>query len=739
MASNINIKISADVQQAVNGINNINKSLDKMHQATESTSSKFIRLSSIIVGIKSAFSVASNAISAVANASRAVIEAYSAQEQAEIRLQATLQATQNACGMTAVEMLDFAESISNVTAYSDQEVLAVEQMLAATRMVGEDVIPEATMAILDMAAATGEDAANAAQRLAQALSDPAGEIESLKEAGIQLSEEQRKNITAVQEQNGIYEAQLLLLEEVEATYGGMAKAIANTDTGKLQKISDVWQDIKEGLGEGLLNSISPALDTIYRQLLNISDWINGANAYEVATGYNPDLSGFSTQSLENARSQAKDNLRQWEDWWLADPRYIEELKRAIENIDGELKKRGVKQEGTPWWEEAISGLEKDRTISVDWSQYGLSRSVMMPIANKNAISDAFNLSGADYSEVLWDIARENTPKLTSEEALSSFINSNSSLSSSFQLNAINSKLTDAIGLLDSVDYGSEKYDYLMEIIAALEEQKKAFEEVTEAEESWADSFNMVLSSLSESISTFCAAFTNAFDLAAEIAEAELDRIEEKWDEYFENLNDSQESQRDTLSAMLGDGQISYQDYIDAINNLDKERNDAEEEALAEKESAYKKANELNKVAFDAEKANSIAQATINAALGITDIWANYSGNPVLAGILTGISAAATATEIATISSQKYTPLASGGIVQSPTKALIGEGGYPEMVLPLTESNMDRFGFIDNGFSGVINFTINIGTSYNGDQLAEDIFRGIERAQRTGALPKWRYA
>ena len=151
-----------------------------------------------------------------------------------------------------------------------------------------------------------------------------------------------------------------------------------------------------------------------------------------------------------------------------------------------------------------------------------------------------------------------------------------------------------------------------------------------------------------------------------------------------------------------------------------------------------KANELGKAAFDADKANQIAQATANAALAITNIWASHAGNVPLAATLTALSAATTGVQIATIAAQQYTPLAAGGIVTSPTTALIGEGGTPEAILPLNEGNMDRFG-IGSAESGMINLTINIGTVYSKEDLADEIFHGIERAQRTGSLPNWRYA
>ena len=82
----------------------------------------------------------------------------------------------------------------------------------------------------------------------------------LKEANIQLTEEQAENIKKVQEQNGLYEAQKLLLQEVNNTYGGIAESLANTDTGKLEQLQDAWQDLKEGLGETLMNSLDGVLD-----------------------------------------------------------------------------------------------------------------------------------------------------------------------------------------------------------------------------------------------------------------------------------------------------------------------------------------------------------------------------------------------------------------------------------------------------------------------------------------------
>lgn len=294
MAGNITLKISSDVQSAVNGINSVNQKLDQFRQKTETATSK---LTQFTVGFNSFVDMGgkvASAIRVVVDACTELVNSYSAQEQAEVRLQSTLTATSQACGMSAAELLNLADSLQQVTTYSDQEIIAAEQVLVATR-IGRDVMPEATKAILDMAAATGEDLTGAAQRLGQALADPAGEIESLKEANIQLTEEQAENIKKVQEQNGLYEAQKLLLQEVNNTYGGIAESLANTDTGKLEQLQDAWQDLKEGLGETLMNSLDGVLDYTLSLVEKIEGFVMSTKKIRVQFAYkNEILTSFST-------------------------------------------------------------------------------------------------------------------------------------------------------------------------------------------------------------------------------------------------------------------------------------------------------------------------------------------------------------------------------------------------------------------------------------------------------------
>ena len=818
MSGKITVKLEADVNSALNGIQSVNQKLDQLTKTIQSSNSRFEQLSkntqsvssklanlakpaeaatSRIVSLSAGFSIVTNAagtvLSMISKMGQGLIslsKISSVQEKAEIRLQATLKATQNACGMTASEMLAYADSISKVTAFSDQEIIAVEQVLAATRKIGQDVIPEATMAILDMAAATGEDASGAAQRLAQALSDPAGEIESLKEAGIQLTEEQKKNITEVQAQNGIYEAQKILLKEVSETYGGMAKAIADTDTGKLSQISNVWNDIKEGLGEGLLNSIGPALDWLYQRLIDIKEWIDDANSEErikdaVNRGDgNPDFSSFSDVQLINSLSPYRRADGGYD--------YGQESKDVIDAVVSELTKRGVNFPGydgglsesaknTRAW--ALEEREKNPVYQfllqnhdspipmeqlvrsnidvafskrdlMDFNYYQEILNSIERLKNTDGLktpSDISPLKAGEQNGIgSWKLVdsedgSDSNMKKTSipvSDKIDEYFSSNGSLSTSYQIDQINQRMLSGYDLIRQGGLSEDQVKQIGEINAALYEQKKALEDVSGGEEDLKDKVAEIGPAISDIVSelmTFTSSISGLFSAMADNTEVAFSKIEEKWDEYFSELDEKQERQRDSLNALLASGNISYGDYIESMNAMDEERAEKEAEAAEEEEEARKKADQLNKAAFIASQANAIAGATISGAQAIMNVWADAT-TPIWAkGVMTGLVTATTAAEIATIAAQQYTPLAAGGIVRSPTKALIGEGGSPEMVLPLTDSNMERFGVSGKSAdSGVINIIINIGNSYSGEQLSEDVFRGIDRAQRTGALPSWRY-
>jgi hypothetical protein len=77
--------------------------------------------------------------------------------------------------------------------------------------------------------------------------------------------------------------------------------------------------------------------------------------------------------------------------------------------------------------------------------------------------------------------------------------------------------------------------------------------------------------------------------------------------------------------------------------------------------------------------------------------------------------------------------AEGGVVSRPTLAMVGEGGQPEAIVPLSKLGdiANRYGVGSGGAGGTINYTINVtaGMGADGSQMGEQIVNAIKRYER----------
>ena len=160
-------------------------------------------------------------------------------------------------------------------------------------------------------------------------------------------------------------------------------------------------------------------------------------------------------------------------------------------------------------------------------------------------------------------------------------------------------------------------------------------------------------------------------------EAEQKLIEDTYNLEVEKLKESKEQGLITEEEYTAKLLALDEGLASAKSEIEKAKADAEAEALIKK-------NELAEKQFNAQKANDIANATIQGALAIVTGFAQLG--PIAGAVNAGVQAALTAAQIAVISGQQYVPmLAKGGIVESPTLAMVGEAGK-EAIMPL-ENNL----------------------------------------------------
>lgn len=145
----------------------------------------------------------------------------------------------------------------------------------------------------------------------------------------------------------------------------------------------------------------------------------------------------------------------------------------------------------------------------------------------------------------------------------------------------------------------------------------------------------------------------------------------------QNIIDGLNEQLDSVEQRTADALSRIAALEDDLEGKRSGRREAVLQALEqqreiERQAAEEKIALQNKIAEEERKQNKrnqaaqISNAIINGALAITNIWGQWAANPVIAGILTGISAATTGVQIATIASQKF---AEGGFT--------GDGSYKD--------------------------------------------------------------
>ena len=394
MATTAKVIIKAE-DQISQGLKSAEKNLTSFEKTTKKVGD----------ALKNAFAVTAiiSAIKAIGDAVSSCIETFKETESSITRLSAVLNATGNKIGMTTKGLQDLARSLQSVTTYSDETIMGVEQLFITTQKVSRDMLPQATEAALDMATALGQDATSAAERLAQALAQPTEEFEALKEAQIYLDEEQQRNIETLVSQNKIFDAQQIILKEIEETYGGISRSIADTDTGKLTQITNTFENIKSGLGNLFVDTLGPVLEWVYDNLQKIENWINNLNEQrdiKEAVESNSSLGQFSDNALIKALKATKTGTGGYiynADETLVN-KIIEELdSREVAYPGKDIQLSPMMQEIRAWAQE---GLEQNRLF-----QYLINNSDS-PLSQEDLIKNNLGVYFDEMDKMYYDYYQE---------------------------------------------------------------------------------------------------------------------------------------------------------------------------------------------------------------------------------------------------------------------------------------------------------------------------------------------
>lgn len=264
------VRIEANLNNFNDGINNVSNKLDGFGGTVK-------KLGGIIAG---AF-----VVKEIGAFFKSTIEDAAEAEDNLSQLNTVIASTGGKAGVTATQVTELAGALQKSTKFSDDAIIAGDNLLLTFTNIGKDIFPAATETMLNMSQALGQDIKGSAIQLGKALNDPIKGITALSRVGVSFTDAQREQIKALQESGDIMGAQKVILKELEIEFGGAAKAAGETFSGKLARLNNQFGEIKESIGGALLPILS-----------NFATWF---------IDHTPQIQEFITNSIDKMTTAIK--------------------------------------------------------------------------------------------------------------------------------------------------------------------------------------------------------------------------------------------------------------------------------------------------------------------------------------------------------------------------------------------------------------------------------------------------
>lgn len=207
-------------------------------------------------GFEEALNLIGEAFEKLADFMKESIGASSELEQSVTKLNASLAVSGKFTEQSSKQFQEFAETLEGQTNISKNVILQNAAMIESFGNLDEQGLERVTKASLDFAAATGKDAAGAAQLLARASE---GQVEALKRAGIVIEStgDNAKDFANA-------------LGQIETKFGGAAAALTNTFAGSIAGAKDNFEDLQIVIGDFITKN--PA---VIAAIKGIGDFFDG--------------------------------------------------------------------------------------------------------------------------------------------------------------------------------------------------------------------------------------------------------------------------------------------------------------------------------------------------------------------------------------------------------------------------------------------------------------------------------
>lgn len=260
---NLHDMLSPKIQEATGHINKMESGLN---QAAE-RANHFGRELLTAIGLTVAFERAFEGI-------HESIEAFEKLHQAEAQVEAGLESTGHAAGLTFEELETSAASFAAKFKFTKSEIMDMQSQLVTFPAVTKATFGDASQAIIDLATRTHRGLNEVSIMVGKALQDPERGITALRRVGVNFNDTQTEIIKKMVETGHVGQAQAAILHELQTEFAGSAQAAANSDP--LFKYNKLMGSIHLQVGEvavKIQEKFIPVLEWLADAFKNTIEWI----------------------------------------------------------------------------------------------------------------------------------------------------------------------------------------------------------------------------------------------------------------------------------------------------------------------------------------------------------------------------------------------------------------------------------------------------------------------------------
>lgn len=211
-----------------------------------------------------------------------------AAEQEQKQLAAALQSTGQAAGWSQEKLNAMADSLAKNSTFSAGELnQAQARLLSYTGIVGQ-TFPRAMQAAADMSARMGTSVTASAESIGRALDIPSAGLTALTQQGFRFTDAQKNMVQQLERTGRVAEAQAIILQALEGSYGGAAAAARDSLGGALAAVGETIN--------GLMTADSASVPALRDSIEGLNDTLSSEavrSAVQSLVGGIADLGSFA--------------------------------------------------------------------------------------------------------------------------------------------------------------------------------------------------------------------------------------------------------------------------------------------------------------------------------------------------------------------------------------------------------------------------------------------------------------